>query len=380
MYQDVTAPSSLTRFQRPGLLVALVGVALAIIGAFVNLEQFWQSYLLAYMFWLEIALGCLGMVMVHHLAGGRWSAMIRPIMESGAMTLPLMALLFVPLLFGLTSLYRWTDAETVLHSELLQNKALYLNLPFFLARAAFYFTVWLALAYLLNRWSREQEGTDEPKLAMRMRRLSALGLILYILTATFAAYDWLMSLEPEWVSSIYGLLIISGQALAALALAIIGLRYVAKDSSSEDEQRQSYNDLGNFLLGFVMIWAYFAFSQFLIIWSANIPEEAIWYYHRSQGGWLAIGMALIAVHFAIPFFLLLWRRVKRKAQWLTALAALIFLARLVDLVWLIVPAFYPDGLHLHWLDLVIVLTMGMGWIVVFLRLWAGKAAVRRVGV
>lgn len=373
MYESITTTSSLQRLQRPALSVALAGLALAAIGAFLNLEQFWRAYLLAYVFWLEIALGCLGLVMLHHLVGGRWSARIRRLMETGAMTLPLLALLFVPLLFGLTTLYPWMNPESILPGDLLQQKRFYLNPPFFLARTFLYFAVWLALAYLLNRWSLAQDRTGDPQLAVRMRRLSAIGMVLYVLTATFAAYDWLMSLEPAWFSSIYGLLFIAGQGLAAFALAIIGLRFLSMNAPASQDWTQSFNDLGNFLLGFVMIWAYFSFSQFLIIWSANIPEEAIWYYHRSQGGWLTVGLFLIAVHFALPFFLLLSRRVKRKGQWLTALAVLIFASRLVDLFWLIMPAFYPDELHVHWLDLVILIAMGGGWTALFIRQWRGKS-------
>lgn len=367
----------LSRFQALGLMAVLVGGLLAVVGAFFNLAQFWQSYLLAYLFWLEIALGCLGLTMLHHLVGGRWSAHIRRLMESGALTLPLLAVLFLPLLVGLHTLYPWADAAHVAASELLQLKTPYLNVPFFIGRAALYFAVWLGLAYLLNRWSLEQDHTGEPHLATRMRRLSALGLILYMLTVTFAAYDWLMSLEPEWFSSIYGLLFIIGTALAALALAIIGLNTLSRRVTAQEDWTQSFNHLGNLLLGFVMIWAYFSFSQFLIIWSANLPEEAIWYVHRSQGGWLTVGMVLVAFHFVLPFLLLLSRRVKRKAQWLTTLAALIFAARWLDLFWLIMPAFYPEGLHVHWLDLVLLVAIGGGWIAFFLGQAQGKAPLPR---
>jgi hypothetical protein len=366
----------ISRLQRPALVVALVGLVLALVGALLDLEQFWRSYLLAYLFWWHLALGCLGLVMLHHLVGGRWSAMVRRLLETGAMTLPLLALLFVPLLFGLTTLYPWTNPDVVAHSELLQNKQPYLNPPFFLARTLFYFAVWITLAYLLNRWSLEQDRTADPRLATRMRRLSAGGMILYMVTATFASYDWLMSLEPEWFSSAYGLIIIAGQGVAALALAVIGLRLLAANAQTRAEHAgwtQSFNDLGNFLLGFVMIWAYLSFSQFLIIWSANIPEEAVWYYHRSQGGWLEVGMLLVASHFVLPFFLLLSRRVKRRAQWLTVLAGLILLTRWVDLYWLIMPAFYPQGVHLHWLDIVLPVGIGGGWFAFYLFQWQGKA-------
>lgn len=368
-----TAPTASPRQQRTLLVVAGAGLVLALIGAFLDQAQFWRSYLLANLFWLEIGLGCLGMVLLHHLVGGRWSARIRRVMETGAMTLPLMAILFVPLLFGLTYLYPWTDRAHVAESDLLQLKSAYLNLPFFVGRAALYFGVWLALAYLLNRWSLAQDRTGDPALAQRMRRLSAPGLILYVLTATFAAYDWMMSLEPEWASSIYGLLVIAGQGLAALALAIIGLRWLAQRYFPTEDWTQSFNDLGNLMLGFVMIWAYFSFSQFLIIWSANIPEEAIWYYHRMRNGWEIVAIFLIGVHFALPFFLLLFRRVKRKASWLMGLAIAIFVVRLVDLYWLIVPAFFPERIHLHWLDLALLIAIGAGWTLIFLRQWRGKA-------
>jgi hypothetical protein len=371
------AAASLARWQRPALVLALVGLALALVGAFLDWDQFWRSYLLAYLFWLEIGLGSLGLTMIHHLVGGRWSALIRRLMETGAMTLPLMAILFLPLTLGLTTLYPWTDPAHVQASPLLQLKTPYLNLPFFLGRAALYFAIWLGLAYLLNRWSLAQDRTGEAHWAGRLRRLSALGIILLMLTATFAAYDWMMSLEPEWYSSIYGLLFIIGQGLAGLALAIIGLRLLAQRYNTAADWTQAFNDLGNFLLGFVMIWAYFSFSQFLIIWSANIPEEAVWYVHRSQGGWLNVGIFLVAFHFALPFFLLLSRRVKRKAQLLTALALLIFCTRWVDLFWLIMPAFYPQGVRLHWLDLAIWLAMGGGWLAVFLWQWLGRAPLPR---
>ena len=363
-----------SRWQQICLVVALLGVAITVVGAFWDRTQFWQSYLLAFTFWLEIALGSLGWLMLQYLVSGRWGTHIRRLLETGAMTMPLMLLLFIPLLFGLTTLYPWTSGAE-LSSE---SKEAYLNLPFFIGRALLYFVVWLGFAMLLKRWA----PIGDQHSSKRLRRLSAIGLILYMLTATFSGYDWLMSLEPEWFSSIYGLLLIAGQALAALAVAIIGLRLTTGDSTVSTSEAAvvseartgAFNDLGNFMLAVVMIWAYFTFSQFLIIWSANLPEEAIWYLHRSQGGWLNVGMGLIALHFAIPFFLLLSRRVKRQAQILTVLAVLILIARWVDLAWLIIPAFYPGQMHFHWLDGVIMVAMGCGWVAFFLRQWSHAAA------
>lgn len=379
MDRKTTLLSPFTRWQRPALILGLIGLALALYGVFSDQAQFWQSYLLAYVFWLEIGLGCLGLLMVHHLVGGRWSGLIRRTLEIGAMTLPLMALLFIPVVLGMNTLYPWLNAAHVHESPLLQQKTAWLNGPFFLGRSAFYFVVWLILAFLFNRWSLAQDRADSPsaaaKLATRMRRLSAIGIILYMLTATFAGYDWLMSLEPEWFSSIYGLLFIAGQALAALSLSIISLRLIAQQQGTTQQWLKSFNDYGNFLLGFVLIWAYFGYSQFLIIWSADLPEEGIWYYHRTQGGWQSVALFLIAIHLVLPFILLLSRSLKRHAVWLSAVAGLIFVGRLVDLYWLIVPAFYPEGVHVHWLDLALWVAIGGAWFTLFHWLWTGKAPV-----
>lgn len=370
---NVVATASAKRIQRLALIGGMAGIALALAGAFIYPDQFWRSYLLAYIYWLQIALGCLGMAMLHHVVGGRWSALIRRWMEAGAMTIPLLTLFLLPLLLGMSTLYPWSNPDHVQQSPLLQQKALYLNTPFFVVRAALYFLVWNGLAYLLNRWSREQDRTGDARLATRMRRLSTVGLILFVVTATFAAYDWLMSLEPEWYSSIYGLIFIAGQGLAALAVAILGLRVLARRDPAGQDWARSFNDLGSFMLAFVMIWAYFSFSQFLIIWSANINTEVTWYYYRLQGQWAAFALLLFAFDFALPFFALLSRSFKRRSQLLTVLAVLILCGRWVELYWLIMPAFWPDGLHFHWLDIALLAGLGGIWLAVFIRLWLGKA-------
>lgn len=372
------AAQPFTRLLRPSLIVGGVGVLAGLIGAWSNPDRFWQAYLLAYSFWLALPLGSLGLVMLHHLAGGRWSNHIRRVGETSAATLPLMALLFLPLLFNLGRIYPWADPTAVHESALLQQKSAYLNAPFFAARAVVYFGVWLLLARLLDRWSHAQDGDAGMDFRARLRRLSAAGMILYVLTATFAAYDWLMSLEPEWFSSIYGLLIIAGHGLAGLALAILGLGALARNApETRDLWRQTFNDLGNLLLGFVMIWAYFGFSQLLVIWSANIPEEALWYVHRSQHGWLAVGVLLALVQFAGPFLLLLLRAVKRSGTALMGLAVVILLARWLDLFWLIMPAFSPDRVALHWLDGALFIGLGGLWTAFFAWSWRGRAPLAR---
>jgi hypothetical protein len=364
MNERITALAPMRRLQRPALIVGGVGWVLALVGAFLDQPHFWQAYLLAYLFWLEIGLGCLGLLLLHQLVGGRWSRLIRPILETGALTLPLMALLFLPLLLGMHSLYPWLDADHVRQSPLLQQKSAWLNLPFFLGRSALYFGVWIGLTLLLSRRKGAQGG----------RGLSGVGLILYMLTATFAAYDWLMSLEPAWFSTIYGLIWISGQVVAALAFALIALGMIAGAQPALRQRTTLLADLGNFLLGFVLLWAYFAYSQFVITWSTDIPEEGIWYYHRTQGGWQTVALVLVALHFVLPFALLLLPSVKRNLRWLSAVALLLFLMRSVDLYWLIGPAFSPTGVDFHWLDLALWVALGGGWVAWVSRQWASRAA------
>ncbi len=363
----------LERLQRNSLIVGLVASGLALLGLFFSWAHFWQAYLLAYLFWLEITLGCLGLVLLHHLVGGRWSARIRRVLEAGMMTLPWLALLFLPLFIGLRTLYPWSDPAYVAEHALVQQKVGWLNIPFFVGRSLLYWAIWLGLAWLLNRWSLAQDQGDAERATRALRRLSPPGMILFGVTTTFAAFDWMMSLEPTWYSSIYGLLFIIGQALAALALAILGIVLLIRPPVAEADWRKTLNHLGNFLLGFVMIWAYFSFSQFLIIWSANLPEEAIWYVHRLQGGWQQVGILLFSFHFGLPFLLLLSRRIKRQAGWLLGLAGLIFAIRWVDLFWLLRPAFTPTRVQVSWLDAVLLLAIGGLWTSFFLRRWRSKS-------
>lgn len=372
MNQVETIPPQLNRIQQRSLLVGIA--ALAICGglAFISgLDRFLQAYLLGYLFWLHLALGCMAVVMLHHLVGGRWGFVIRRPLESGAMTLPLMAILFIPILAGMGSLYIWTDPEQVAASELLQHKTPYLNTPFFIGRAIFYFVVWAGLAYLLNRWSLRQD--EESGGVGRLKAISAAGLILYMLTATFASFDWMMSLEPKWFSSIYGTLFIAGQALITFAFAIIIVRYLEKSGPLADRVKKiHYSDLAGFLLAFVAFWAYIAFSQYLIIWSANLPEEVGWYINRSSGGWQWVALLLIAFHFSLPFVLLLSRQVRHAAQILPVVAGFIILMRLVELFWLVKPAFYSQGFSLHLLDILAPVGIGGIWLWFFIRQLRGK--------
>jgi hypothetical protein len=380
--QRSTLQPRMDRLQWSALIGGGGGLALCALGAFLEPAQFFRSYLLAYVFWLGLPLGCLGILMLHYLVGGTWGAIIRRVLESGTRTLPLMVLLFVPLLFGLHELYSWARPEAVAQDELLRHKSLYLNVPFFAIRLALYFVAWLVPVYFLNRWSRQQDQTPEWSAQRPIRRrlilLSGPGLLLYGLTMTFAAVDWVMSLEPHWNSSIYGILMVVGQLLGALAFAVVVTAWLADDASLSGVLSPTHvHDLGNLLLAAVLFWAYIAFCQLLIIWSGNLPEMVIWYVHRTEGGWLWIALALALFQFALPFVLLLSSDIKRHAQRLAWVAAVVLFMHLVDVFWIVMPAFYPDGIFVHWLDVAALIGVGGSWTAVFVWQLKGRALLPR---
>jgi hypothetical protein len=370
---DAAIPA-LAGLQRRLLIAGAVGAAVSLVGSFLDARQFFQSYLMAYMLCLGVTLGCLALGMVHQLSGGAWGVLIRRPIGAATRVLPIMTVLFLPILVGMRTLYPWTDANRVAADEVLQHKHLYLNVPFFLVRAAVYFGVWNLLTYLLNAWSLEQDQNPDPRLSRRMQKLSAVGLLGYGLTITFASFDWLMSLEPHWFSTIYGVLIMGGQGLSAMAFVIVVLVWLGRRPPLDRIVAPThFHDLGNLMLAFVMLWAYFSFSQYLIIWAGNLPLEISWYQHRLQTGWRVIGVTLILFHFAVPFVVLLSRTVKRAPELLIKVAAGVLVLRVVDLFWLIAPEFHETGLVVHWLDVVLPLSLGAIWMGAFVWQLRGRA-------
>lgn len=364
----------LARRQRTLLVAGAAGGLVSLAGLFVDPAQFFQSYLLAYLFVLGVALGCLALGMVHQLSGGAWGVVIRRTLGAASRTMPVVTLLFVPILLGMHRLYRWTHADVVAADEALRHKALYLNVPFFLVRAAVYFTAWNALTYVLNKWSLEQDRTADPRLARKMQLASAGGLVLYGLTITFASFDLAMSIAPDWFSTIYGMIFMAGQGLMALAFSIIVLRWLSRRPPLDGIVGAShFHDLSNLTLAFVMLWAYFSFSQYLIIWAGNLPHEISWYVDRLRTGWRFVGLALVLFHFAVPFVLLLSRAVKRQARVLVRVAVLLVIARWADLVWLIRPDFHPSGASLSWLDVLLPISLFLLWSGCFVRQLRGRA-------
>jgi hypothetical protein len=362
------------RLRTRSLLAGVVALALCAAGAFLSPSEFFHAYLMAYLFWLGIALGCLAILMLHHLVSGKWGFVIQRVLESGSRTLPLMALLFVPLLFGLRELFLWARPEAVAAQEILRHRAPYLNTPFFLARAVLYFAVWITLASLLGKWSLEQDRTAAPDLTTRLRRLSGPGLILYGLTMTFATFDWVMTLGPQWHSTIFGAVFMVGQGLAALCFVVVVAARLADRGPLRDVMApQHFHDLGNLILAFVMLWAYMAFSQYLIIWSGNLPDEIPWYVSRMAGGWMWVAMFLIAFHFAVPFLLLLSRVTKRRARILFGVAVGLLVMRLVDLHFIVTPALHPGEVTVEWMDFLALVGIGGVWVWAFLGQLRGKS-------
>ncbi len=360
--------ADLARFERRALIAGAAALALCVPGMLADPAQMLRSYLVAYLFWMGIALGCFALLMLHHMVGGGWGAVIRRLLESGTRTLPLMALLLAPVLLNLPKLYLWARPEVVSHDEVLLHKTAYLNVPFFLGRTAFYFAVWLALAWLLNRWSAEQDRAGIAAARSRLQAISAPGLLLFGLTVTFASIDWVMSLEPHWYSTIYGVIFMVGSALSTLAFVVIMLMLLSTRRPMSDTLRAShFHDLGNLMLAFVMLWAYTSLSQFLIIWMGNLPEETPWYLTRLNGGWGWVAAALVLFHFALPFLLLLARENKRRVRVLAGLAVAMLAIRLADIFWVVAPAFHEEHLKVHWLDLIAPVGVGGLWFAYFLR-------------
>ena len=345
--RDPRLDDALSRVQRPALVAAAAGIVLLIVGAIIHhADAFFQAYLYAYLFWTGISLGCFSILLLAHLVGGTWGAVIRRPLEAGSRLIPLMAVLFIPILFGMGHLYEWLneDWRQAHNSELMAFKLAWLSRGWFIVRTVIYFAIWITLMLLVNRWGDEQDRTADPRIFRRLQMFSGPGLVIYVATMTLAAVDWAMSLDPAWLSTIYGLLFVVAQALGTMAM-VIALMAMLSDRRpfAGVVSIPIFHDLGNLLMAFTMLWAYFSFSQYLIIWSANIAEETPYYVARTHTGWKYVALFLVVFHFFVPFLLLLWRRTKRNLKALAGVAGAIAVLRLVDLLWVIAPSFGHEG-------------------------------------
>ncbi len=369
----------LDRVQRWAMLCGAVGLVLCLVALTTSTWRGWlvQSYLWAYLFFFGLTLGSGAVVMMHNVTGGAWGVVVRQPLLSAARLIPLMALLFVPVLLGLRTLYAWADRDVVAHDPVLQHKSAYLNVGFFLVRLVIYFAVWTFMIYLVHGWLVRQDRAADPQRARRIQRWSGVGLLLYVVTMTFASVDWVMSLEPHWYSTIFGFLFIVGQALSTFAFVTVLVAILhARRPLSDVVTRGHFQDLGNLLLTFVILWAYISFSQYLIIWSGNLPEEVGWYTRRGTGVLRLLAGALILLHFALPFVLLLSRRTKTEVEVLAGVALFIIVMRLVDLFWIVAPSFTGrferGGWMFKWTDLAAPLLLGGVWLSLYVWQLRGR--------
>jgi len=366
MIAGYAPPAELSSVRTRALIVGAVFTILLIIGAFVDRAQFFHAYLVGFIFWVGLTVGSLALLMLQHLTGGAWGLVIRRVLEAATRTLPLMVLLFVPILLGLKQIYPWTHAEEMNTAALQQKAAKFLNPSFFVIRAAVYFAIWSVAAIILNWLSQQQDRNPSRLLRKRLQMVSGPGLVLLVLTVTFASVDWVMSLDPHWMSTIFGLIFVASWALSALAFTTLTMTWLARrEPMNAVVQRPHFHDLGNLTLALVMLWTYFAFSQYLIIWSGNLPEETTWYVARTHGGWGAVALAIVILQFIFPFLSLLSRATKKSAQRLALLAVLILAMRIVDVIWLIEPTYHPGDFVLSWMDIVAPIAIGGLWLGVF---------------
>jgi hypothetical protein len=365
--QDYKAPESIDRIRQRALFAGVIGVVICVIGIVKAPDRFYPSYLLAFMFVLGLSLGSLGLLMLQHLTGGNWGIIIRRPLESATRVLAVVAVLFVPIFFGMKYLYAaWLTAPRLGEGALSEFQRSYLTPNGFRVRAILYFVIWGILVFLFNRWSREQDANPEDTaVRRRFKVMAGPGIILYVFVMSFAAIDWVMSLSPHWASTIYGFLFVAGQLISSMSLMIAIVVLLARTGPlSGVLQPRHIHDMSKLLLAFLMLWAYFDFSQLLIIWSGNQPEEISFYFSRLHSQWGVVAVIVVVFHFFVPFFLLLSRDLKRNPKVLPAVAIWLILMRLVDLFWMIRPEFTRRALPNIW-DLAAALALGGLWFFFF---------------
>jgi len=369
---DLTAPEVVRKISQRSLMIGGVFAVIALILAFIRPDEFYRAYLLGFMCWLGVALGSMAILMIRHLTGGGWGTVIRRILGAAMRTLPVLAFLFIPVALGIRHLYIWAQPLTNiedkhLHEHLEQLTQTYLTVNGFVIRAIFYFAVWNVLSFLLSKWSKETDRPGAPDNSGRFKAVSGPGLILYGFTISFAAIDWIMSLDPSWVSTIFGLIILIGEVLSAMCFAVVVERILFNYKPMSEMLKPDFvHDHGKWMLVFTMVWAYFNFSQWLIIWAGNLPAEITFYLKRLDGGWVAIGLILIFFGFVIPFATLLSRPFKRDIRRLAWLAMWLLVIRYLDLFWIIEPNF-SKTLTVTVADIVVPIAIGGIWLWYFFR-------------
>lgn len=355
------------RWRGRALAAGIAAAAVTAVGLFVAPFQFYRSYLWAYLFVVALSAGPLAWLMLQYLTGGAWGVVIRRPCEAAARTMPLVALMFLPILVGIPNLYPWAHASQMAADAVMRHKQPYLNVPFFVIRAAVYFGGWIFLSGRFSRWSAREDAEGHAAVHGKMAALAGPGLIFWGFSVTFMAIDWVMSMNPDWFSTMFGLLFVAGQGLTAMAFLIALMVLLSyRRPMSEVLTARHLHDLGKFLLTLVMVWAYFAFSQFLIVWAGNLPDEIPWYIARLRGGWEYVALFLVVGQFALPFALLLSRDLKRNFKLLAGIAFFVLAMRLVDLFWMVGPDFRKESFGLSWMDITAPVALAGIWLAYFL--------------
>jgi hypothetical protein len=378
--REFRAPEDLNRWQTIALGVGGIGTLIilifALIGAPEQKEQVLRSWLLGIIFWGGIAIGSIGILLLQYLTGGAWGVVIRRVLEAGARTIPLVFILFIPILFGVTYLYEWT--HPVAGDKILEHRGAYLTPLWWGVRAVLYFVLFFVMQFLLNKWSHQQDGAkdydESAKFLGTATAFSGPTMVFFVLTVSFASIDWVMTLDPHWYSTMWGFLFVAGWALSCFSFVVVILAALSdKPPMNRVLGKRHFHDIGKLMLALTMVWAYFNFSQFLIIYSGNLPEETGWYIVRMKGIWGWVGVILIFFHFCFPFLVLLSRDIKRNAKYLASLAIFILILRLIDMLYMIAPnpRVFSEGeqslFHLSWLDLVAPIAVGGIWLWWFFR-------------
>ena len=365
---EFAPPVTTSEPRKKALIAGILGLAVAGAGFATDPAHFFQAYLIAFVFWATVVLGCLGLMMLHHLTGGAWGLMVRRQLEAVVGTIPVLAVFFVPLYLGMDHLYFWTDTALVASDPILSNKAPYLNKEFFLVRNIAYFAIWWLLAWRLRSLSKQQDETGDTRLFKKLQGWSAVGFLLLALTMTFASVDWVMSLDAHWYSSLYGLWFFTGAGLSGLTFTILVANWLAARGPMDKVFTKShFHDYGKLLFAFVMLWAYLAFSQMLLIWSGNLPEEITFYLPRMRGVWTLASVCLLLGHFIFPFLILLSAGLKQRRARLMKVAAWILCMRWFDYYWNIVPTLQAHHGEFHpfagfWIDVSAAVALGGIWL------------------
>lgn len=374
---DLMAPPVVKKIGQRSLIIGVAFAVIAVILAVAKPDEFYRAYLLGFMCWLGVALGSMAIVMIRHLTGGGWGMVIRRILGAAMRTLPLLALLFIPIILAVAQhrVYPWAMPLASVQDEhirehLAKNKFItdsYLNLSGFIIRAVIYFLIWNVLSFLLSHWSKQTDRPGGPDNTQKFKAVAGPGLILYGFTISFAAIDWVMSLDPSWISTIFGLIILIGEVLSAMCFAVVVERILFNYKPMSEMLKPDFvHDHGKWMLTFIMVWAYFSFSQWLIIWAGNLPNEITFYLKRLSYGWGWIGLFLVLFHFAIPFAMLLSRPFKRNIRKLVWVATWLLLMCWLDLLWIIEPNF-SQSLNITIADIVVPIAIGGIWLAYFFR-------------